>query len=248
MTGKSITTIFFDLGFTLINFEGDFFGSMRESYDAMADSLIQSGCQLDGHEFAKKYHEVISEYYRAREADLIERPVEDQVQLTLDLIGYRKVDRPILTKAVEAMFRVTETYWQVEADTHHTLNTLRSRGFRLGLISNASDLSDLNRLVENSALKEYFECVVVSAQEKIRKPNVRIYEKALRMLNVKPENSVMVGDTLIADVLGAHNAGLRTVWITRRANRPENNSVVNKITPDKTIKELAELPSVIDSW
>jgi HAD superfamily hydrolase (TIGR01662 family) len=248
MATRSITSIFFDLGFTLINFEGDFNGSMRASYVALAASLIESGCQVDLREFTQKYHEIISDYYKAREADLVEKPVEDQVQKTLDLLGHGKVDRAILTKAVEAMFRITEAYWQVEADTHHTLASLRSRGFQLGLISNASDLSDLNRLVDNSHLREYFKCIVVSSQEKIRKPNVRIYEKALRLMNAKPENAVMVGDTLIADILGAQNAGLRTVWITRRANRAENNSVISKIIPDKTIGELTELIPVLDAW
>ncbi len=55
----------------------------------------------------------------------------------------------------------------------------------------------------------------------------------------------MVGDTLTADILGAQNAGLRAVWITTRADHPENLRVRERVTPDAMISTLSELPSVL---
>ncbi|MBA4384372.1 MAG: hypothetical protein C0410_06525 [Anaerolinea sp.] len=243
---KKLSVILFDLGFTLINFEGDFHQAMKESYLALADSLIASGCQIDRQAFADKFYEVISQYYRNRAVDLIERPVEENLLKTLHYFSVDDLKEPILQEAVKAMYCYTEAWWKLEPDTHDTLTTLHNKGYRLGLISNASNTPDLNRLIDNHQLRQYFEIVVISAEEGIRKPDPRIFSKTLKKLGVKPENAIMVGDTLPADVLGAQNSGVKSVWITRRANRPENNDVLESIQPDYAISDLSSLVSLMD--
>jgi len=243
---EKLSVILFDLGFTLINFEGDFHQAMKESYLALADSLIASGCQIERQVFADKFYEVISQYYRNRAVDLIERPVEENLLKTLHYFSVDHLEESVLQEAVKAMYLYTETWWKLEPDTHETLNTLHNMGYRLGIISNASNTPDLNRLIDNHNLRQYFEIVVISAEEGIRKPDPRIFSKTLKKLGVKPENAIMVGDTLPADVLGAQNSGLKSVWITRRANRPENNDVLESIQPDYTIPDLMTLVSLVD--
>jgi FMN phosphatase YigB (HAD superfamily) len=62
-----------------------------------------------------------------------------------------------------------------------------------------------------------------------------------------PGEVIMVGDTLNADVLGAHNVGMRGIWIDRgRTNPWSNNEGSRQIVPDATIKQLAELPGLLD--
>ena len=243
---EKLSVILFDLGFTLINFEGDFHQAMKESYLALADSLIASGCQIERQAFADKFYEVISQYYRNRAVDLIERPVEENLLKTLHYFSVDHLDESVLQEAVKAMYLYTEAWWKLEPDTHETLKTLHNMGYRLGIISNASNTPDLNRLIDNHNLRQYFEIVVISAEEGIRKPDPRIFSKTLKKLGVKPENAIMVGDTLPADVLGAQNSGLKSVWITRRANRPENNDVLESIQPDYTIPDLTTLVSLVD--
>lgn len=243
---NKLSVILFDLGFTLINFEGDFHQAMKESYLALADSLITSGCQIDRQTFADKFYEVISQYYRNRAIDLIERPVEENLLKTLHYFSMDNLKESVLQEAVKAMYCYTEAWWKLEPDTHDTLTVLHNRGYRLGLISNASNTPDLNRLIDNHQLRQYFEIVVISAEEGIRKPDPRIFSKTLKKLGVRPENAIMVGDTLPADVLGAQNSGVKSVWITRRANRPENNDVLESIQPDYAISDLSSLVSLID--
>ncbi|KAF0111357.1 MAG: Uncharacterized protein FD147_964 [Chloroflexi bacterium] len=246
MGDTKVKVVFFDLGFTLINFEGDFHEVMTESYLALARSLISAGCQLREQDFAAKYNEIITSYYQCREIDLIERPVEESLRNTLAFFGQDHIPVAIMEKAIANMFGVTESYWSIESDTHDTLQQLISKGFQLGLISNASNTPDLNRLIDRHDLRKYFECVIISAEEKIRKPDSRIFQRALNRMGVNPENAVMVGDTLTADILGAQQAGMRGIWITRRAQRPENLDAINRITPDRTIPDLSSLVSVID--
>jgi FMN phosphatase YigB (HAD superfamily) len=168
---NKLSVILFDLGFTLINFDGDFHYAMNESFLALADSLIESGCLINKQEFAKKFNQVISAYYRSRAVDLIERPVEESLRKTLAYFSIDHLTETILQDAVKAMYIYTESWWKIEPDTHDTLTKLKNMGYRLGLISNASNSPDLNRLVDNHDLRKFFEIVVISADEGIRKPD-----------------------------------------------------------------------------
>ncbi len=238
---RKISVILFDLGFTLINFEGDFHQVMRESHLALADSLINAGYPLDRGEFAQRFNEIISEYYRVRAIDMIEKPVEGNLQQTLSHFGLENLPERDLQTAVEAMYTFTEAWWKIEPDTHETLSKLKQMGYRLALISNASNAPDLNRLIDNHRLRGYFEVVVISADEGIRKPDPRIFANTLSRLGVSAENAVMVGDTLPADILGARMSNIRSVWVTRRANRAENNELIELIKPDYSIPDLTSL-------
>jgi HAD superfamily hydrolase (TIGR01549 family) len=244
-TEEKLSVILFDLGFTLINFEGDFHKAMHESYVALADSLIDSGCPLNKWEFAKRFDDVISEYYRSRAVDLIERPVEESLRKTLTDFSINHLTETTLQDAVKAMYIYTESWWKIEPDTHATLTQLKNMGYRLGLISNASNPPDLNRLIDNHKLRDYFEIIVISGDEGIRKPDPRIFINTLNKLGVKPENAIMVGDTLNADILGAQKTRMHSVWVTRRANRPENNEVLDVIHPDYTIPDLESLVNLV---
>ena len=63
-----------------------------------------------------------------------------------------------------------------------------------------------------------------------------------------PEQVVMVGDMLGADVLGAHNVGMRAVWATMQTEREANAAHRDTIVPDATINSLSELPPLLAEW
>lgn len=244
---NKISTLFFDLGYTLIDFKGNVDRVLYSSYLALSDSLIMSGYPIDRKKFANQYRQIINRYYKAREIDNVEQPVSLFVNRTLAGFECSPASPDILTTAIAAMFKITEAHWQVEKDTHAVLTELKQMGYRLCIISNASNTEDLNNLIDNSNLRPYFDHFVISAEEKIRKPHPLIYRKALRVMSAAPDESLMIGDTLTADILGAQKAGIRTVWITRRAKRPENNRMKKVITPDHVIDRLAKLPKLLQS-
>lgn len=247
MDAPSIKVIFFDLGFTLINFDGDFYQGINDSYVALAGSLVNLGIPIKIEDFTRKFDQIISEYYRAREIDLIERPVERYLDQTLAAFGYENVSEEIIQSALTEMYKETEAQWQIEPDAIRTLEKLKAHGYRLGLITNAANSPDSNRLIDKFDLRRFFDAILISADEKIRKPDTRIYSRALKKMNVKPDEAVMVGDTLTADILGAQNTGLYGIWIKRRAARPENQNLKTVITPDAVIETLDELPAVIQT-
>ena len=62
---------------------------------------------------------------------------------------------------------------------------------------------------------------------------------------IRPSLSLLVGDMLGADVLGAHNAGLRGIWATMQADRAANEAHADTIVPEVAISSLAELPELL---
>jgi putative hydrolase of the HAD superfamily len=117
----------------------------------------------------------------------------------------------------------------------------------MALISNASDDADVQTLVDNAGLRDFFEVILSSAHAGIRKPNPVIFQKALSSLEISAAEAAMVGDTLGADILGARNAGIYSIWITRRADTPGNRDHLDTILPDAEIARLSELPSLLEN-
>ena len=124
-------------------------------------------------------------------------------------------------------------------DTIETLDELRRRGLRFGCVTNrpysgptfVQEVSDLG-------LDDYLEVMSVSCDLGYMKPHAKIYEHALDALNVAPEDTVMVGDSLIADVRGAQVLGMTGVW-NRHHEIDEENT--DHVEPDFVIDELSEL-------
>jgi len=100
-------------------------------------------------------------------------------------------------------------------------------------------------LLDKHKLRHYFSHIRTSAAAGFRKPHAYLFEESLRILGLSPQQCVMVGDTLAADVLGANKLGIYSVWINRRANK--KNKTLIDIHPKAVIQTLAELPSLIET-
>jgi FMN phosphatase YigB (HAD superfamily) len=122
---------------------------------------------------------------------------------------------------------------------------LRQQDYRLALISNASDDADVQTLVDKAGIRPFFEMILTSAAAGIRKPNPQIFQIVLEKLGVAADRAAMIGDTLGADILGAQNAGLFSIWITRRADAAGNRAHTGLVHPDVVIDTLAELPLLL---
>ena len=242
---RPFDVILFDLGSTLIYFNGDFDQILVAGYAECYSVLSAAGLHLGREPFLRRFKEQMDEYRRERETEFIEYTTYNILSLTLREFGYSDVPETLIRQAVDAIYQVTQQYWEVEPDAHATLQELLREGYRLGLVSNAGDEPDVQTLIDRAGLRPYFEVILVSAELGIRKPNPRIFEQALQFWGVSPRRAAMVGDTLGADILGAYNAGLYSIWITRRADSPGNRAHAETIIPDARIATLAELPDLL---
>ena len=89
-----------------------------------------------------------------------------------------------------------------------TMEALHGMGIRLGVVSNIISTTLVPYALKQYGIDQYMECVIMSSSVGIRKPDPRIFEVALKELNVTAAETGYVGDTISRDVLGARNAGL----------------------------------------
>lgn len=240
--------ILFDLGSTLIYFDGEWPKVIQESHRELLSSLASAGLHIgDSRVFLEQFRSRLERYYAERETEFIEYTTAYLLRTLLEEWGFANIPDAIVRQALTRMYAVSQAYWKPEADAHPTLQWLRQQGYHLGLISNAGDDNDVQTLVDQAQLRPYFDIILTSAALGIRKPNPRIFQIALEHWGIQPAQAAMVGDTLGADILGAHHAGLFSIWITRRANTPANRAHENTIRPDATISSLSELPSLLES-
>jgi HAD superfamily hydrolase (TIGR01509 family) len=149
--------------------------------------------------------------------------------------------------------RLTEIHMGVLASAvrtlpHHAqvLAALRPR-VRIGLCSNFSHSDTARRVLEAAGLWGEFDAVVVSDAFGLRKPRREIFDEVRTRLDVAPEQTLHVGDSLRADVGGAAAAGLGTAWLTRRIPDPQQALREHAgPAPDHAIADLADLPELVE--
>ncbi len=141
------------------------------------------------------------------------------------------------------MYAVTQQNWFLEDDALSTLEELKKLGYRLGLISNTSDDNNVQGLLDRWRLRSYFETIITSAALGIRKPDPRIFREALDHFHALPGEAAMVGDMLNADVLGANQAGIYSIWITRRIKLPDEGEL--EIQPQAVVSALQQIPALL---
>ena len=242
-----ISVVLFDLGSTLLYFEGSMHELILEGRQRLFESLVSQGYALS-EDFILAFRARLHDYFHQRDVDFLEFTVEQALRQTLAEAGIQDVLHPHLRAALDEMYAVTQAHWKLESDTLPVLAELRQHGYHLGLISNAADAEDARALLKQNGLETWFEQVLISAEVGYRKPHPYIFRLALDFFGITPGQAVMVGDKLGADVLGAKNAGLATIWITRRANRADNLSHEDTILPDAVIESLEALPGLLAEW
>jgi len=125
------------------------------------------------------------------------------------------------------------------------LESVRKEGYKTCMIANG-DSARIRRIIQATGLQDYFDSIVISEEAGVEKPYQRIFEIALDQLGVKPENAVMVGNMIDADILGANRMGMKSVWF-KWNNRYSHTIDSSQEKPDFTIKSLLELPGLLAS-
>ena len=117
-----------------------------------------------------------------------------------------------LGRYLEAEHRAWDPARILAAHTHPLLESLRTQGLKLGLVSNAFDPGWLlHRDLEQMGLAQRLDFSVFSSEVGVRKPHPAIFRRALEALDVEPGRALFVGDRLYEDVRGAAELGMTTV-------------------------------------
>lgn len=122
----------------------------------------------------------------------------------------------------------------VFSDVEDNLTNLREN-YRLALVTNGTP--DLQReKIQGTSLARFFDAILISGEVGVGKPDCRIFELALEELTASRAETVMVGDSLTRDILGAQHAGLKGVWLNR-----SSNDAVDQIILDAQMTSLNQI-------
>ncbi|HEY1512333.1 MAG TPA: HAD family hydrolase [Gaiellaceae bacterium] len=112
-------------------------------------------------------------------------------------------------------------HFELYEDAIPTLDALRDRGLKLGLLSNSA--RDLDEFVGHHGLT--VDAVLTSRSHGKTKPHEAIFRRMLELLDVAAGEAVMVGDTIEDDVEGATAVGMRAVLVDREGRYPRHDSI-----------------------
>jgi putative hydrolase of the HAD superfamily len=145
---------------------------------------------------------------------------------------------------------------ELHPDAVDTLQWLRERGYRIGSVTNRGLGGNVFREeLRHHRVFDLFEVFSISCEVGYLKPHPRIFEHALDALGVAAADTVMVGDSLRADVAGAKSLGMTAVWkrnhtkargdSERDMTTPEDAGASQSIpSPDFVVDNLWELTSL----
>lgn len=251
--------VLFDMGGTLLNYHppgADPRSGWRQMEDSGAEALHaflrQQGHPLPPLEEARALNfEVMRQHWRrVGQGEAVNPQLGPLLREVMAAWGLPRsaLDDGLVDRAVAAYVAPVQAYVAPLEGARETLDALRARGLRLGLISNTVWPGVFHRQdLERWGLLPYLECTLFSADVGVWKPSPAIFQMGLRALELRPEEAVYVGDHPYFDVHGAQQAGLRGVWVWSdewAASTPEEMD----IRPDATIRRLPELPDVIAPW
>ncbi|MCD7935855.1 MAG: YjjG family noncanonical pyrimidine nucleotidase [Tannerellaceae bacterium] len=163
---------------------------------------------------------------------------------TLILERFRYVTRPLGIEDPESVLKIntdflkrTTTKTRLIPGAIELLEYLHS-SYRLFILSNGFREVQFLKL-KNSGLSPYIEKMILSEDAGIQKPHKKIFDFALKNTNARRRESLMIGDSWEADIVGAHDSKIDQLWLNP-AGLPARDFV-----PTFTVKSLAEIKNIL---
>ena len=113
--------------------------------------------------------------------------------------------------------------WVLFPETIDVLKALKSRGLKLGVISNFD--SRVYSVMRALGILDYFDSVTISGETGFAKPAPEIFQAAVRSLQASPSEILLVGDSLHDDIEAAERAGLRAALVDRENRYPQAHHI-----------------------
>lgn len=224
--------IFFDFGDTLASTDPPFI-------TRIAMSMREAGLDISNREFEVKYVQADYKLY-----------LKHKIKGGMTPQDYRRWFLPLLYESLPIESDIEEFRQSVRAAMSKIeftrvaipgaldlLDNLKSRGYKLGVISNNDGYTESK--CQEVGINGYFDFMLDSTKLDMIKPDPRIFHHALTRAELSSEEVIHVGDMYGSDVMGANNAGLDAIWVNSRNVGNLSGKEV------KQVNKLSELKSII---
>jgi putative hydrolase of the HAD superfamily len=226
--------IFFDLDHTLWDFDANARLTLQQLHDDL--KLTERGIH-DFDLFHKNYlvhNERLWERYRKGQIKQDELRMK---RMWLCLLDFKIADEELAREMGDIFLQLLPTRTLLFPDTLEVLQYLTNKGYQLHLITNGFEQTQHSKL-NNSGLAPFFKEVITSECSSSLKPEPEIFEYALEKTGATIQESIMIGDALDIDVLGAMKIGMDQVHVNYAR-------IDQHIKPTYTIHALRELEAIL---
>ncbi|RZP01645.1 MAG: noncanonical pyrimidine nucleotidase, YjjG family [Flavobacteriales bacterium] len=224
-----VKDVFFDLDHTLWDFD-------KNSMLAFKRVFKKFKINIEFDAFLKIYEPINIEYWKKYREDKVSKENLRRGRL-IDSFNFFD-----LIYTTEKIDKIADAYIEeLPFDNHLFEGALEildylTLKYKLHIITNGFEEVQHKKL-KNSGIVHYFSTVTTSEEVGVKKPNSKVFLTALKKANSLPEESVMIGDSLEADILGANNIGMQTIFYNYR-----NESISKKM---KSIDSLIEIKNYL---
>ena len=195
--------------------------------------------------FSGFYPHFVESYHRFQEMKLAEYrefPNRERFILmfeSMKLQPSEKTDRLVDEMVIAHMDGLSRCI-EFPEENKRTLEEVKKKGYLTAIVSNFDYAPTAYALIDKYDIGRFFEQIIISEEVGWRKPKDIIFRRALRLLNIKPEEALFVGDNFNADIKGAKAVGIRTVWLNKNLDAEEAEP-----HPDYTIEKLPQLNDIL---
>jgi len=224
---KDIKHIFFDLDHTLWDFEAN---SKKTYVQIFRDNNLELDIQF----FLENYIPINHRYWKLYREEKVskEQLRYGRLKDTFNQMNYAIKDGLIDKLAIEYIDNLSN-YNQLFEGTTEILHYLKPK-YNLHIITNGFKEIQQTKL-EKSGIANFFKTVITSESVGVKKPNPKVFHYALETTNAKTYQSLMIGDNLEADIYGAKNVGIKTLFFN-----PDKKPVPSRINSIVELKEIKD--------
>ena len=215
MLRERITDIFFDLDHTLWDFETN----SRLTFERIFHT---HGVAVSMEDFLEIYVPLNLAFWKLyRENRISKKDLRYQrLRQAFDTLSF-PIEDAIIHRLSRDYIRYLSSYNNLINNTVDVLNYLNPR-YRMHIITNGFQEIQEKKLI-NGGIRHYFDQVVNSEMAGVKKPHPAIFELALERAGVAAEVSLMIGDNLEADILGAKAAGFHALHFNAHNDEPHEH-------------------------
>lgn len=215
----NVTDVFFDLDHTLWDFE-------RNSALAFQQVFQKNKLDINLDDFLKIYIPKNHNYWKLFREDKITK--EDlryrRLMEVFEDLGYKTSTEEINQLSEDYIVFLPQHNFLFD----HTVDTLDYlfKKYKLHIITNG--FKEVQHIkMKNSCIDHYFSTVTTSEDVGVKKPHPLIFEKALAKAKTSYDKSIMIGDNLEADIIGAENYGIKAIHFTSLGSSKQNRLSVD---------------------
>ena len=229
---KQYTHLFFDLDHTLWDFEANHIYTLEQVFTEF--NLTQYGIP-DFASFADAYMHH-NEYLWARFRNgFIKREELRWKRFWLTLLDFKLADGNLAHELSDAYLEILPNQNRLVPGATDVLEHCKGR-YEMHLITNGFEATQWQKL-HYSGISGYFKEVITSEKSQSMKPQAAIFDYALRATGAQAEQSIMIGDALDIDILGAFYAGWDQVYYNP-ARKPHQHRPTYEIAHLEELKRI----------